>query len=160
MKMMKLLAALAVMGVASVHGADNQLLYWALGDTDITYDYATIDAYLNDGSILNLEWYNGNFSYGPYFEMEPGVSAGAGLFNSAAVDSFFVQLWTWSDDSSAVGWQRYAKSSIEDKFFFSADTPPVQQPFYATGIIPEPTSGLLLLFGVAGLALKRRRQAV
>ena len=161
MKMIKLLAALAVMGVASVYGEGNDLIYWQLGDTDITYHYATIDAYLDDETILNLKGYGSSQEGDTYFFVEPGNTVAAGLFDSEHVETFFVQLWYREDEATpatSVGWQSYAKSLIPSTAFSQYDTIATFTPYVFTGIVPEPTSGLLLLFGVAGLALRRRRQ--
>ena len=51
-------------------------------------------------------------------------------------------------------------SSIDNvgvSYSFAAGTPSVKDTVWTATAIPEPTSGLLLLLGVAGLALRRRR---
>ena len=53
----------------------------------------------------------------------------------------------WDDDSTAYGQEPF---SAEGLALDTAD-------FTSYGSVPEPTSGLLLLLGVAGLALRRRR---
>ena len=53
----------------------------------------------------------------------------------------------WEDGSTAYGQKAFSAEGL------SLDT----ATFTSYGAVPEPTSGLLLLLGVAGLALKRRR---
>ena len=48
-------------------------------------------------------------------------------------------------------------STFSKKTFSSGTFAENGSGWYATGSVPEPTSGLLLLLGVAGLALKRKR---
>ena len=53
----------------------------------------------------------------------------------------------WEDGSTAYGQEAFSAQGLE------LDT----ATFTSYGAVPEPTSGLLLLLGVAGLALRRRR---
>ena len=53
----------------------------------------------------------------------------------------------WEDGSTAYGQEAFSAQGLE------LDT----ATFTSYGSVPEPTSGLLLLLGVAGLALRRRR---
>ena len=68
-------------------------------------------------------------------------------------DDYFVYSETFADQRSinpSVGGSKYLRDLDMTKNFSSDG-------WYTTSTVPEPTSGLLLLLGVAGLALKRKR---
>ena len=139
-------------------------LYWmieqdASSDEAIQFEYATIK---QDGQTLAIYSPDG-------FELGTEVSAGDDGYNmddggyamlsgaTTGSTSFLVELWNGSD---VVGWARYGSADIAkhivDTFNTSGGVPLyVTQPT----LVPEPTSGILLLLGMAGLALRRRRLA-
>lgn len=89
-----------------------------------------------------------------------GISQTAGTYSPGDEVSAYVVLF---DASSVADAKNYAVTSVLEKqvpssgaltmsWAFSSDTAGWQ-----TTAVPEPTSGLLLLLGMAGLALKRKR---
>ena len=157
------LAALALACTALTASAD--LIYWmvddAVGDKNsgkqgesIDFSYASISA---DGGATYLNIYD---TSGPteywrlYADNNSTGAAYAGAFNSDTTSSFLIQLW--DDDDTLVGWKSYQLSSIMDSIWkenvpsaTGATTLSVHE------VVPEPTSGLLLLIGGALLALRR-----
>ena len=59
--------------------------------------------------------------------------------------------------TSQVGFPNQEYTSDWEAFLGNAKDGYTQAGWYQTAAVPEPTSGLLLLLGVAGLALKRKR---
>ena len=150
--------------------ARSEYLYWmieqdASSDEAIQFDYATLkvnDAdylsmYSADGTSLGTEVASG---VADRYSMDEGAYALiSGYQELPAGTQFLFELWRDGSDSR-VGWARYTKSEVDrftvDPFNQMAETPlAVTQPW----LVPEPTSGMLLLLGVAGLALRRRRLA-
>ena len=73
--------------------------------------------------------------------------------------TFLFELFTSSDSKdSRVAWQQYSLSSLmaANAIGSATDTSEITL-FKVSQVIPEPTSGILLLLGMAGLALRRRR---
>ncbi len=168
MNILKKVSAAAVMLAAATATAD--LLYWQVSNAkgnelsgkqgqDINFSYATVKA---DGELLNV--YNetvGNTGSTWAYAMEDDATsteaAYVGVFQSDYVKSFLVELWDNND--TRVGWQSYSASAVANSIWKS-DTPAASggTPLTVTGVIPEPTSGLMLLLGAACLALRRRRR--
>lgn len=84
-----------------------------------------------------------------------------GVFNGD-VTSFLFELW--NADGKLVGYSNRSRSDLAYAISSSSDISGGHQsdfqPYALRGVVPEPTSGLLLLLGIAGLALRRRRRAV
>ena len=131
----------------------------------IVFDYATISI---DGGSSYLHFYN-TTGQDTGFKMGSEASSDkSGYYSSSSAEfglpyyasiapesdytSFLFQLW---DDDSVVGWQRYSKGALADSIFDNTSMTG-DKAFVVTQVIPEPTSGLLLLFGLAGLALRRK----
>ena len=83
----------------------------------------------------------------------------------AAGSYYYVALFNESGTTSASAYTQYAVSSVltGNPVATSPDVPlslkwnaSDASPAWATAAVPEPTSGLLILLGVAGLALKRK----
>ena len=80
--------------------------------------------------------------------------------NSAASGNYYIVLsdgkkYVASDALAATAYSSELEAHTAAKWALApADTPLAQSDFKA---VPEPTSGLLLLLGMAGLALKRKR---
>ena len=78
------------------------------------------------------------------------------------VTSFLFELW--DTDGALVGYSNRSRSDLAYAIASSngilGEHPADYRPFVLQGVVPEPTSGLLLLLGIAGLALRRRRRAV
>ncbi|MBS7286898.1 MAG: PEP-CTERM sorting domain-containing protein [Kiritimatiellae bacterium] len=90
----------------------------------------------------------------------PADVAAAGITDTSKSYDFYFVVFNDADATKAteyamVSAPNKAYSSMDEKFSvagtFSSTTP------WASTAVPEPTSGLLMLLGVAGLALRRRR---
>ena len=169
MKALKAFAAIAVAASALSASADvDSYLYWMVGDTvkwdttyftsadpeaTVDYDYAKVSA---DGGATYLNLYDTSGSLG-MAELDKGEVGMAGFSSSPAFSSFLIELYNESDQK--VGWTTLPYSR-ELAYIYSnpteAGSPSV---FTVTSVIPEPTGGLLLLLGLSGLALRRRRAA-
>jgi hypothetical protein len=169
----KALVAVALTGAALSASAD--LLYWTVTDAkgdansgregdSISFSYATVSA---DGTRLNIYDESGNTGYWQlYVDPENPSATGtsielaayAGTFDSN-VSTFLVELW--NDNDARVGWQSYSKSSVAD-YIWHGDNPTgsSMKALTVSAVVPEPTSGMLLVLGGALLALRRRRRVM
>jgi hypothetical protein len=167
----KALVAVALTGAALSASAD--YLYWTVTDPkgdansgkqgeDIPFYYATVKA---DGTQLNI--YDAeNGAVTPYWKLyadETGrsvdIPAWSGSFDSN-VSTFLVELW--SSDGTRTGWQSYSASSVAS-YIWSGDNANalnLNNPLVVNSVVPEPTSGMLLVLGGALLALRRRRRVM
>jgi len=170
MKLTKKLIAAAAIALAAngAFAAADSYIYWMVGSSvynlisgeATTYSYAKVSA---DGGSTYLNWYQYNdgvgysTSYGDQmWANEDGSTPAAywGVFNYTSEMAFLFELY--NDDGSVVGFlntQWISPSSIAN-----GSSPAGGDPYVLTGVVPEPTSGLLSLFGLAALALRRRRR--
>ena len=163
----KILASLAIaLAAHASFAAVDSYLYWMVdgaqnqyNDSYIPFDYATVSI---NGNYLNL--YDGNQDLDSY-KAGSTVSGGkystagayyAGYDSSTQFNTFLVELWQSGNDER-VGWQTYSLSALGD--YIAGGMSQVSNPLVVSQVIPEPTSGLLMLFGLAGLALRRRKMA-
>ena len=164
------LCAFAALALAPL-AARADLIYWMVNDpafsasTDkpgqlVDFSYATISV---DGGASYLTAYNQG---GPVAGSDALVrgegSAYFGSFDRNSVDSFLVELWLEDEmgNPERVGWQSYKASGLAASIW-NGDTPGGSgvAALAVTEVVPEPSSGLMLLFGGALLALRRRRAA-
>jgi len=126
----------------------------AMGTTD-TVTYETMAAWLgenfvdNKASVINYAEqisYN-SYAFGRQYFFAKDSSVGSDT--TSAIGVFFY------DDSKNVAYNVIPNTSVGGKFYVDDDMIPAGSGWVA--VVPEPTSGLLLLLGVAGLALKRKR---
>lgn len=165
--MMGFIGAIAIACAASAARAEESYLYWMI---DQSSDAAPIDfsyAMINLDGTGYLSLYYGGSEYGTQFGNanypELGQSMGAayaGAFNigDATSLSFLVELY--GDNDTLVG-ERQFDVVLADfaSHIYSAG---MAAPLHAMAVgqfraVPEPTSGLLMLIGMAGLALRRKR---
>lgn len=126
-------------------------------------DFATVAALLTTGGATVATDFNG------YVIDSVGLnSRGAGGSNTAGVTGNSLAFFIFAGDSIADG-STYSTTGAIDVSAYVYD-PPASAPgdlaltvdSFGTkgapiGNVPEPTSGLLMLLGMAGLALRRRR---
>ena len=170
---MKKLIALCAVALSMGAFADSYL-YWMVSDSltwDSTpapsYDTARVGVLDNTGkSVAYLNIYNWGETTG----------AGSAQIVSGLDNAFYANLGSYAasgysyyiellNDSTVVGrsTDSFAYSekaaqiltSISQTDIPSSDT--AWAPTNYTSAVPEPTSGMLLLFGLAGLALRRKR---
>ena len=151
--------------------ARSEYLYWMISqdpeaENYTAFDYATVKIDGQSGYLSLGDPDDPNANYGTAAVPDDGYSMDDGAYalisgyqELPAGTQFLFELWRDGSDSR-VGWARYTKSEVDrftvDPFNQMAETPlAVTQPT----LVPEPTSGMLLLLGIAGLALRRRRLA-
>lgn len=178
-KLMITMAAIALAGVvnaASISWSSANFLWDATKDakaTSITGGSIVL-CLINDGS----DWTKGVTDLDTGVLTTTGMAAMIGKVKGSTDGAF---IWTFSDDTLSNGdvltvlfkndAGKYSQltyvsdgSAVTDTYTvsgLSGDSSVLSSFAFATGgnfqTVPEPTSGLLMLLGVAGLALRRRR---
>ena len=73
---------------------------------------------------------------------------------SGYTDSMFL-FELFDSDNERVAWSEVAGAALADYIGGTMST--ISSPYVVTAVVPEPTGALLLLLGVAGLSLRRKR---
>lgn len=167
---MKQLLSIVALVLAFAASAEDQYFYWMLGD-EVKIDdkrletgtyYAKISAD-NGASYLNLYGDLGNdapsFGYLTYDTSDDSPKVFAYLGSPQAA-KYLVELYNdTSDGANPIGYADLYLAELGDYITSGGMSKPLAGAYAVSGFssVPEPTSGLLLLLGVAGLALKRKR---
>ena len=153
----------------SLH-ADYQYLYWTVDETHDTdqyqFSYATVKA--GDSSYLSLYSPDSSSAYGTklYNSSTPGDGlvtdagyAGLGEGIDYSGSTFLFELWmeNASGGDALVAWKSVGYSALAGNVFANTQSGSGSTPYVVSNLVPEPTSGMLFLLGIAGLALRRRR---
>lgn len=165
----KMVAFAAVLLAATVAKAEaDSYIYWMVGSDvnnlisgeAVNWNYARV----RDGDTY-LNWWAGDAS--DIASSEPGgtwlsgtVAGGTsdlywGTFDYNDYNTLVFELYL---DDTLVGWSSAYQLIPSSAVVRGTDASGVN-PMVLTGVVPEPTSGLLSLFGLAALALRRRRRA-
>lgn len=160
--MKKLIVAVAILAGLQFSAAAD-ILYWQVPagayveqrfGTD--YGYTKLYAMVN-GDEVSLN--QGGWSYAPSMHDATPAQVAEADFSGISPDSFFVEYYNY--ENQVLGHSHtFSLASLAKSGYVSAGGNP---PTVATGvwtptfIIPEPTSGMLMLLGFAGLALRRKR---
>ncbi len=169
MKTVKIFSVLAIALAATAARAEDSYLYWMVSDASynnsaIEFAYATIkaeggDSYLNlyaPGATASSISALASTAYpGMSASTDGGAFAQITEYNNSAT-TFLVELW--NSDGAVVGWQSYSYDAWKN-YVASPTGAGSVSPLTVSQVVPEPTSGLLMLFGLAGLALRRKRRA-
>ena len=145
--------------------AKNTLVYLINGDTALD----TIAAAVSAGNISEQNWFYGSAATDntkgriSYNKVDAGTKLTVGQaynFSALIIDGDKYMLsGVQNQVAYKDGEEAMSVNFASDLFGANAQTAalPGAQNGWATAAVPEPTSGLLLLLGVAGLALKRKR---
>ena len=120
----------------------------AIRDGGKVSDYASMSSYQSDSSAKITS---------TSFTQDAGLDI-TGYFVIVLDDYVYISN-TASAPTAAVGEAlfRFASQSSNSKNLFDSDAPYSSAGWYSTAAVPEPTSAMLLVLGVAALALRRKR---
>jgi len=144
-------------------------LYWMVdqsnaeaGQTTYLFDYATLRE-ADSSTYLCFADANGDTGFTDILSDSDRLTTGDGaysLVNSSYKGTYMFELWTTSAGSAPTraAYAAVASDLLSD-YIYSNMSLAGETPYTvtATQLIPEPTSGLLMLLGFAVLGLRRKR---
>ena len=178
--MKKLLAMSLMLGVSCAFASDDMYLYWMLDEPTLGESAGSGEATVKIAQFNGTEWSKGGESgyLTMYYDTGSGKSASGGtelafsdisdaspvyaFMGSSGADAYtyFVEIYNDSGIYHSDGMSYSSLSAYISTIKSGMATPsdPMGVTAFTYGAVPEPTSGLLLLLGVAGLALRRKNK--
>lgn len=174
--MQRVLSRFAPLAVAAlfvgVASAEEELLYFMLDDpltfndgTTLSagdgYDYLMValssDGENPAGSYLNLSAGGTAQGTAMYIDGSEPVSGYAASGSYSTADKILFELWFDSPEGSFERVAYHSANLSELRTYIGSSTNPSATPYVVRSVVPEPTSGLLIVLGLAGLALRRKK---
>lgn len=169
---MKILFALifALTLCGSVPAAEEAILYWMIEDSgDYAFDFARLYAVGADNKPALLPGYNK--SSGEIIDDFIALADGSRRRTEETAFGYLAASDDWTDrsffvellvDDGNVGTvtansRRYSYKEVESAIGFGMSQDPHPISFAGFAAVPEPSSGLMALLGLAALALRRKR---
>jgi len=172
MNMKCVFAAVCLTCVASVCAEDLQYLYWQVDlessnpNEVADFSYATVS---DNNGVSYLSFYStegeavGTKMAADDWQKlgDVGKTAGplySGFAASASSGTYLFELWQEDSagNASRVGWATYGYAQLAD-FIYKTMAEGAGATPLTVAAVPEPTGALLLLIGISGLALRRRK---
>lgn len=139
-------------------GSSHEVTYSYNGET-VNYDFATVAMVYANGEKANnyMLLYSGGqtTSDNIFIASESTSPIYAGLpadYNDGTYKGVLFELWASGD--ALVGYQNFSLDEMGGHIV--GGTNQSGSPLAVTSVVPEPTSGMLVVLGMAGLALRRK----
>ena len=148
---------------ATTFASEDRYIYWMIDQDEssgIAFKYATISI---DGGTSFLNAYSGATELGPKVGFGPGNTGYdigpvySGTFDGSDVGmTFLVELY--NDSNGKVGRQVLDYNEVASSIFGGLNISGAKAAVFSNFTpVPEPTGGMLVLLGIAGLALRRKK---
>lgn len=175
MKRLLFIAAMLVMSLCVNGGDEGLYFYWMVDQTDAnpeSFYYAMISITgegVPDGAYLATDGYTLVFPSGE--TVVPGTQLGtmteatysslaslAAEYDDLSALSFAVELYSVKRELIGVSEAVTYASLLNGGFIYKDMWTTTELPFVFVASVPEPSGGLLVLFGLGALALRRKRE--
>lgn len=153
----KILSLIAGLFVASL--AHSDILYWqidpASGISTTGWNYVSLFSESSSGALNNIDPSGTRVAISNLGGTDTWYVSEVG--NNTA-DKFYIEIYSDLDSTSPIGWSSHV-AFTDLRGFANSDLHSAQVNVHQFQAVPEPTSGLMLLVGMAMLGLRRRKVA-
>ena len=171
MKFGAVAAVALVCGAASadyLYGMVDDAYYYYNGESP-TFDYFTVKGKSNDTYTEALPIYmqQGSVSTTQFPSDDTGHSSSGAPYDGFYVEfdgdatsyqTFLFEMFN-NNSTERVAWQEFTSADVAGHVFSTDADRASVDPLVVSRVVPEPSSALLSLFGLAALALRRRKMA-